>query len=288
MAVGLLTDWITIGVSGPTVDGRTISADDLTLMAKNYNPDIYTAVVNVEHYYGNLGTVRELRTVSADGDKTALQARIHPNQYMLQQNAAGLRLFSSMEITRNFAKSGEPYLTGVATTDTPASLGTTEIHFSRSDASGVERSEAFELDTNVFKSQNGNDNNNLFHEFFNRLGEFFNPAKTQKDDESMNKDELKAALTEAFAPIGEKLDSLTEAFKTPKTESAVPPATETPKVDAENTEGKVDFAKITEAVTALSAEVKGMTEKLTAILAEKPGTNFGKSTGPADDSEKFI
>ncbi|UKI31410.1 MAG: GPO family capsid scaffolding protein [Lentisphaeria bacterium] len=89
MAQLLLTDWLTICTAGPTVDGRTIEEKWLTEAAKNYDREEYPAFVNCEHYYGNLGTVWELRTERDKKSRLCLQARIRVNKYFLQQNAEG-------------------------------------------------------------------------------------------------------------------------------------------------------------------------------------------------------
>jgi len=39
-----------VAVSGSTVDGREISPVHLREAAENFNPDVYAARVNVEHY----------------------------------------------------------------------------------------------------------------------------------------------------------------------------------------------------------------------------------------------
>jgi len=289
VSVKLLTDWVTIGTSGATIDGRTISADDLEKMAKNYDPDVYAAVVNIEHFYGNLGTVRELRTAPGVRGETALQARIRPNRYFLEQNSADLRLFSSMEITRNFAKTGAPYLTGVATTDTPASLGTTELHFSRSDETGVERAAAVELAADVFKARV--EENGLIQELFNRLGEFFTPDKPQREEDDMNKDDFKEAFSEVLKPLQEKLDELGTKVEKLSVPAEEKPAPEVPPKDAPAAPPAGDAGageeKLSAAVAALSGKVDGLVDKLTAALGEQPGTKFNKGTGPADN-EKFV
>ncbi len=282
----LLTDWVTIGTSGATVDGRKISADDLKAMAETYDPMVYTAVLNVEHYYGNLGTVRELRTAPGVRGETALQARIAPNKYLLQQNAESMRLFTSMEITRNFAGTDKPYLTGLATTDTPASLGTTELHFSK--GSPLERADAVELDLHSLFDASGKKPGGVFDEFFNRLGEFF-VGKYNAKEHDMTKDELLSAITEAVKPLIEKLTALTaQVDKFKPAETAAPaappaaPATAAPAAPA--APAATDFAAalnpITEQLTALSG-------KLDALTAETPSTKLNKGTGPTG-GEKFI
>ncbi|HCT4847424.1 TPA: GPO family capsid scaffolding protein, partial [Enterobacter hormaechei] len=38
-----------IGVEGATTDGRVIERDWITQMAASYNPQVYTALINMEH-----------------------------------------------------------------------------------------------------------------------------------------------------------------------------------------------------------------------------------------------
>jgi hypothetical protein len=56
---------------------------------------------------------------------------LKPNQKLLWLNDQGEKLFTSIEIWPNFAGTGKAYLTGLAVTDEPASLGTQELYFSR-------------------------------------------------------------------------------------------------------------------------------------------------------------
>ena len=79
-----LTEWRIIGVSGATADGREISASELKEMAETYDPEIYTAKINLEHFRflydsweGAYGDVRELKAEpwAKDPSKTALLAK---------------------------------------------------------------------------------------------------------------------------------------------------------------------------------------------------------------------
>ena len=128
------TDWRIIGVSGDTIDGREISAEQLTQMAEDYNPKVYGARINIEHsnYWwnsdsGGLGDVIELKTEAWEQDtsKTALLAKFSVYPAMQKLWDAGRKIYTSMEIHHNFANTKRAYLTGLAITDTPASLGTT-------------------------------------------------------------------------------------------------------------------------------------------------------------------
>lgn len=130
-----LTEWRIIGVSGATADGREISATELQEAAETYDPEIYTAQINLEHFRflfddwkGGYGDVRELKTEpwAKDPSKTALLAKFSVLPALQDVWDSGKKMFTSMEIQNNFAKSGKAYLVGVAITDSPASLGTTQ------------------------------------------------------------------------------------------------------------------------------------------------------------------
>ncbi len=68
-----------IATEGATIDGRNISRDALLQMAKNYDPKVYTAVANLEHFlsyapdslFSAYGKVVSLSTQETDilGDK---------------------------------------------------------------------------------------------------------------------------------------------------------------------------------------------------------------------------
>ena len=134
----LVSRFFRIGTSGPTVDGREISADDLEAMAASYDPDEYSASINIEHIrgispwsqFGSLGQVVALETRKDKKKRTAIYAQVAPTPYMVQLKKAGQKLFSSMEIMPDFAGTGKPYLVGLAVTDEPASLGVEAMQFS--------------------------------------------------------------------------------------------------------------------------------------------------------------
>lgn len=128
------TDWRVIGVSGETADGRTISSKELQEMADQYDPEIYGARINLEHmnflfpgYGSGYGDVIELKAEpwAKDETKTALLAKLNITESLQKLWDSGQKIYTSMEITPRFADTKKAYLTGLAITDTPASLGTT-------------------------------------------------------------------------------------------------------------------------------------------------------------------
>ncbi|AOT32506.1 Capsid scaffolding protein [Escherichia coli] len=63
-----------VAVSGSTVDGREISPVHLREAAENFNPDVYAARVNVEHYLSPCPSERQNRDMAAEC-KTVLLSR---------------------------------------------------------------------------------------------------------------------------------------------------------------------------------------------------------------------
>ncbi|WP_095155748.1 GPO family capsid scaffolding protein [Pseudomonas sp. Irchel 3E13] len=136
MPRSLVSYWKRVALSGPTCDGREILPQDLRDMAETYTPATYTAVIWCDHerWPGSHGTVFALRLDDTSEDlqpgQVALEAQLKPNDKLLWLNDRGEKLFTSVEITPNFAQTGKAYLTGLAVTDEPASLGTQELYFS--------------------------------------------------------------------------------------------------------------------------------------------------------------
>lgn len=133
-----------IGMEGATTDGRTIERAWLEQMAASYNPQVYTALINLEHIKGytpdspfrRFGTVDKLEAEEiTDGPlkgKMALYAWITPSDDLVAYTRKLQKLFTSMEVNTSFADTGKAYLIGLAATDDPASLGTEMLQFSAS------------------------------------------------------------------------------------------------------------------------------------------------------------
>jgi len=132
--------WFRVATAGDTSDGREISAEWITQMAQSYNPTTYGARINVEHIrsyfpdstFGAYGDVIALKTekVTINGEeKDALFAQIQPNENLIALNQKNQKIYTSIEVDPNFAKTGQAYLVGLAVTDSPASLGTEMLQF---------------------------------------------------------------------------------------------------------------------------------------------------------------
>ena len=132
--------WFRIATAGDTTDGRAIAPEWITQMADSYDPKIYGARVNVEHLrsifpdstFGSYGDVLDLKAdtvMVGDDERLALFGLIQPNDYLIALNAKNQKIYTSVEIDINFAKTGKAYLVGLAVTDSPASLGTEMLCF---------------------------------------------------------------------------------------------------------------------------------------------------------------
>ncbi|MGL1099067.1 GPO family capsid scaffolding protein [Vibrio vulnificus] len=132
------SDWVVIATEGSTVDGRKITKSWINDMASLYAKDEYTALIWPEHWRSswgpfegkNWGVVEELKAEVLD-DKLRLFGKITPNQYLLDANQEGQKLFTSIEPNPDYKGEGRCYLMGLAVTDSPASTGTTQLKFSR-------------------------------------------------------------------------------------------------------------------------------------------------------------
>ncbi len=269
----LLTNWVRIGMSGKTTDGRTIKPEWLEQAAKNYNTDLYTANINYEHktYYGNFGQVQALKTEVENG-KTCLYAKLHPDAELVELNRQGNKLFTSMEITRKFADTGEAYLTGLAVTDTPASLGTQKLEFTQENEPMVFVSEALEFDFKAVEDAAEPENElSLFTRLGAKLGFKITGNEAEKDTE----------LTEAVNDAAQAVELFNE-LKTLLTEQAnqAEQANEAEPIDLSHFVTVESNQQLADDLAALKADyadtqaaLADVTEKLTAALAEVPSPN---------------
>jgi hypothetical protein len=132
--MALETDWIRIGTSGPTADGRIVAPQWLDEMADSYDPNEYTALIWPDHdrFNGNYGKVTALRADNDNKGRRALFAKLQPKPVLQTLNKNGSYLFASMEISpENFGGSGKRYLVGLGVTDEPAALAMAELKLSK-------------------------------------------------------------------------------------------------------------------------------------------------------------
>lgn len=126
-----------VATEGASTDGRAIEKKWIQQMAKNFNRAQYGARVWLEHFRGILpespfkayGDVLAVEAREVEGGKLALFAQIEPLPELVAMNKAKQKIYTSIEVNPNFADTGEAYLTGLAVTDSPASLGTEILAF---------------------------------------------------------------------------------------------------------------------------------------------------------------
>lgn len=129
-----------VAVEGATSDGRTIDRAWLEQIAKNYNPAVYGARINVEHIRGyspnsdfrSFGDVVAVKVQTDDiggQKKLALYAQISPTDELVELVKRRQKIYTSIEVRPQFADTQQAYMTGLAVTDNPASLGTEMLAF---------------------------------------------------------------------------------------------------------------------------------------------------------------
>lgn len=211
----LKTDFICIATSGHTVDRRKITAQELREMAETYDPKYYTANLWPEHRrWFNMGQVIEVKTEENEKGETELLAIIAPNQELIEQNRAGQYLFTSIEITPNFRNSGKAYLSGLGVTDSPASVGTTELKFFNVEQKGSVCGEFIKVD---FSAKEDVEEEKALRTLANVFKKLFSSStqteeqptpnnNNNKEDDSMNEKQF-AQLIGAVVSLGEKIDN---------------------------------------------------------------------------------
>ena len=303
----LYTAPVRLGTSGATIDGRVIDPEWLVAMAANYDPAVYTAVINWEHrnWAGNFGKVVSLEVRDVEDDKKALYGVLAPNEYLVEQNKNGQSLFTSMEINLDFADTGEPYLSGLAVTDRPASLGSTELRFNKQDpneiyATAIEHGKLELVDKSTAAGQQAKQDSDKFNadeislarKIFNKIfttdpnsdqpnSHQFN--RQQNTEDAMTPQELEQfnALQESVVSLTEKVESLT-ATKEQEQASAEDEAPAEGVTTEQLTALQTELTKTKETVTKLTADL----EK--ALGKEFGSTDAGGDSGEEEDLSKYI
>ena len=136
------SEFFRVAVEGATTDGRVIERQQIAEIAETYNPEVYGARIWMEHIrsslpdspfraYGDVLAVKAEEVDIAGKKKLALFAQVEPTDDLVEiVNNRKQKVFTSIEISPEFADSGKAYLFGLAVTDSPASLGTSMLAFS--------------------------------------------------------------------------------------------------------------------------------------------------------------
>ncbi len=264
-----------VAVSGNTVDGREIQPQHLRDAAANYNPEVYGARVNIEHYlsifpnsdFGAMGDVAALSTEDiTDGPlagRTALYAEIEPSERMVQMTDKGQKVYSSIELHPQFALNGKAYMVGLAMTDTPASLGTDRLKFAAQQRASVMAfnnqqgeapmfTEALEAEAIELAAQRSDEGKQWFNRVMGILG------KGQKTD-----DQRFTQVHQAVEAVAQSQVDLGEQFST---------------AEQERQQDKVAIQKLTTDLAALRQQLEGTESN----FSQRPPANGGASAQLAD------
>ena len=287
----LITKFVKVAQSGPTVDGRNIDPQWLRDMAETYDPAVYRAKIWPDHlrFGNNYGSVVALKVEEADG-VVSLYASLAVNAQYLWDNQYDQRLSFSIEHLENFAGSGKSYLGGLGVTDSPASLGTDELKFSRRASCDGQSASIFAgqpVDASCFSADPASDTAEApgwFTTFIKKILPSEEPPMDQKQFDAMHKrleglegqlGEIKSLVEGKFAAAGAEGEPHPDG-KQPQSESGQ------------------DFSAMPAAFAAsiIETAVAPLRQKLDEMdkrfAAAKPGAAVADTTGPADDNTPLI
>ncbi len=285
MPASLVTDFKCVAQSGETVDGRFIKPEWLTEMAETYDPNVYTAKLWIDHMrYSSYGSVRELK-VEKDGDVVELYAKISPSRSLLQMNQVWEEyLHFSIEPTEDFAKTGKCYLTGLAMTDKPASLGTDEMRFAQ--MTGRNFTGRYPGEKVPDLRDQGGDDPQMDH-FFSKLASLFRNNKTQTEEqgeESMEKkqfEQLSTGIQTLNAAVTGMAGVLEKFAANPNPDGNE----DTPDDSGNDGDDANQFAELQTALDGLGGKFDTVLDRLNKAV---PGTQFGDNHQPAEDKKGVL
>ena len=289
----LLTEYLTFATAGATVDGRVIEESWLVEAAENYDTDVYTAMIDADHemdWFGCYGHVNDVRLGKNKNGDTTLEGRISPNIRLIEMNQRGQRTFFSISLEEDFQGLGQHYLFRLALTDSPASIGTSQLKmFSAKGKKGIHTNPLkldFELESS--KDEPSEDQASMISKLYQK----FFPAKptaldeSESEDDSMNEKQFKtieAQNGDIIAGIGE----MTKAFTglTEKlTDNKATDEEEAPGEEAGKEYG-AQLAKVSESLEALAEKMGSMETKFSALSQENNGTDVPPNGGSEDEVE---
>lgn len=307
MPRSLVSLWKRVATSGTTADGREILPQELRDVAETYKPSKYTAVIWSEHerWMGSHGTVYAVRLVEEGEDlepgQIGLEAQLKPNDKLLSLNDQGEKLFTSIEVTPNFAGSGKAYLTGLAVTDSPASLGTQELYFSRKTSKDAYFADAVELGSLTDTEPKGELGKltAMVTSLFKRLGLQESPAAPPQT-QTESKPPMDEATAKALAALVEQLLLVTAGIQT-----LIEPATTDVVVEQEpidNVETSVqdildtaeeerEFSRRGKGVStnkALAMAIANLDKKFNTLLNTPKGRQVPHTTGATRSQKRRV
>ncbi|MBS0923998.1 GPO family capsid scaffolding protein [Providencia sp. JGM181] len=235
-------------VEGATTDGRKVQRQWLTDIEQNYDPSVYGARINMEHWnyswmprFGDVESVyTEEISEGALAGKLALYGVLKPTPELIEMNKKRQKVYTSVEINPNFSDMGSAYLVGLAVTDNPASLGTSMLEFS----AGADKANNL--------SDRKQDKDNLFTAAEETVIEFSEVEETPEKTSPSLKERVFAMLSRAQKRNDAELDDIHQAVEL---------------CAKEQTEAAQKLATLEREVKALSA-VKQQNETLRSELEQ--------------------
>ena len=289
----LITKFVKVAQSGPTVDGRNIDPQWLRDMAEIYDPALYRAKIWPDHlrWGNNYGSVVALKSEEKDG-LVSLYASFAPNAQYLLSNQYDQKLSFSIEVLENFAGTGKFYLGGLGVTDSPASLGTDELKFSRRASCDGQSARIFAgqpVDASCFSADPASDTAEAPGWFTTFVKKFLPNEEKPMDQKQF--DAMNNRMEGLEGQLGEIKVLVEGKFAAAPAAPAAPAAEAEPK-QPQGATGQ-DFSALTAAITAsFETAMTPMRQKLDEMdkrfAAAKPGAQVADTTGPADENTPLI
>ena len=210
---------VRVARAGKTLDGREIPDKHIREMAEHYNPQVYEAGINVDHMrsifpdsvFGKYGNVSALEVEEEKG-QVYLVAEVEPFDNLVALSKKGQKQHFSIEYFPDAAGLGHAYMTGLAVTDDPASLGTGKLSFS---GKGALYSEALACETFTFEDDQAAPQSSDEAEKSPFLQAFRNKLFARKEaevptvaDDSADVKEALGDLAQEFSKLQEKLGAI--------------------------------------------------------------------------------
>ncbi|WP_256806008.1 GPO family capsid scaffolding protein [Pseudomonas kurunegalensis] len=307
MPRSLVSFWKRVATSGPTADNREILPQELRDIAETYTASKYTAVIWCEHerWYGSHGTVFAVRLVEEADDlqpgQVALEAQLKPNDRLLWLNDQGEKLFTSIEITPNFAGSGKAYLTGLAVTDSPASLGTQELYFSCRTSKAAYFTKPIALGAlDGDDGAQGDESKlvNLFTRIFKRFATEETAGEAADDTTTESKPPMDEATAKALQGLVEQLLVVTAGVQTiiDGAAATAPTADDAPVTDVQTAvddivataEEEKQLSRQNSGNKALLASMGRIEQMFSSVLNTSQGRNVPRTTGANPDKKRVL
>ena len=290
MSGQLRTIPLSIGAVGLTVDGREIEEKDVNDIVETYNPSMYGARINIDHYAdwsgwktealssvklngGMLGDVIEVTSETNKDGVQVLKAVLAPNASFVQLNQADQHVYFSIEIDRNFRGTGKTYLTGLAVTDYPASAYTSRAKFSKE--RGIENKEVSFLraDLGLHSQADKPPKKPFYKKLFNKDDDTM--PLTEQDFASIGK-----AVADALNPAFTQLSTSINEFSKQNQQDAGGQQDEDQGNDAQNLE-------LTEQLTQLNDKFSKLENKFNELVTDEADDTTEADDEPTGDDGKY-